>query len=38
MSEAITPTALETLFTGARTHNGWQDMPSATRRCAKSTT
>jgi hypothetical protein len=27
MSEAITPTALETLFTGARTHNGWQDLP-----------
>ena len=27
MSEAITPAALETLFTGARTHNGWQDMP-----------
>ena len=27
MSEAITPAALETLFTGARTHNGWQNMP-----------
>ena len=27
MSEAITPAALETLFTGARTHNGWLDMP-----------
>lgn len=27
MSEAINPTALETLFTGARTHNGWQDLP-----------
>ncbi len=27
MSEAISPTALETLFTGARTHNGWLDMP-----------
>jgi 3-hydroxypropanoate dehydrogenase len=27
MSEAITPTALETLFTEARTHNGWQDLP-----------
>lgn len=26
MSEAITPAALETLFTGARTHNGWQDI------------
>ena len=27
MSEAITPAALETLFTGARTHNGWLDIP-----------
>ncbi|MBM3071278.1 malonic semialdehyde reductase [Enterobacter sp. RHBSTW-00994] len=27
MSEAINPSALETLFTGARTHNGWQDIP-----------
>lgn len=27
MSEAITPAALETLFTSARTHNGWLDMP-----------
>ena len=27
MSEAINPTALETLFTAARTHNGWLDMP-----------
>lgn len=27
MSEAITPAALETLFTGARTHSGWLDMP-----------
>lgn len=27
MSEAITPAALETLFTGARTHCGWLDMP-----------
>ena len=27
MSEAITPAALETLFTGARTHNGWLDLP-----------
>ena len=26
MSEAITPAALETLFTGARTHSGWQDI------------
>jgi 3-hydroxypropanoate dehydrogenase len=26
MSEAINPTALETLFTGARTHSGWQDI------------
>lgn len=25
MSEALSPTALETLFTGARTHNGWRD-------------
>ena len=27
MSEAITPAALESLFTGARTHNGWLDRP-----------
>lgn len=27
MSEAITHAALETLFTGARTHNGWLDIP-----------
>lgn len=27
MSEAITPTAINTLFTDARTHNGWRDMP-----------
>ncbi|MBJ6566688.1 malonic semialdehyde reductase [Enterobacter hormaechei subsp. hoffmannii] len=27
MSEVITPAALETLFTGARTHNGWLDIP-----------
>jgi len=27
MSEAITPTAIKTLFTEARTHNGWQEMP-----------
>ena len=27
MSEAITPSALTTLFTGARTHNGWRDIP-----------
>ncbi|WP_368543456.1 malonic semialdehyde reductase [Enterobacter soli] len=27
MSEAINPTALETLFTQARTHNGWRDIP-----------
>ena len=27
MSEAITPAALETLFTGARTHSDWLDMP-----------
>lgn len=27
MSEAITPTAIKTLFTEARTHNGWQETP-----------
>lgn len=27
MSEAITPAALASLFTGARTHNGWQAIP-----------
>lgn len=27
MSEAITQSALKTLFTEARTHNGWQDIP-----------
>lgn len=27
MSEAINPSALKTLFTDARTHNGWQDIP-----------
>lgn len=27
MSEAITPGALASLFTGARTHNGWQAIP-----------
>ena len=27
MSKAITPTAMKTLFTEARTHNGWQEMP-----------
>ncbi|ASV54916.1 putative reductase RutE [Lelliottia jeotgali] len=27
MSEAINPIALKTLFTEARTHNGWQDIP-----------
>ncbi|RXJ22181.1 malonic semialdehyde reductase [Lelliottia nimipressuralis] len=27
MSEAINPSALTTLFTDARTHNGWQDIP-----------
>lgn len=27
MSEAITPSALTTLFNGARTHNGWRDIP-----------
>ncbi len=27
MSEAINPAARETLFTGARTHNGWQNLP-----------
>ncbi|MFZ4251536.1 malonic semialdehyde reductase [Enterobacter ludwigii] len=27
MSEAITPGALASLFTGARTHNGWQAFP-----------
>lgn len=27
MSEAITPTAIKTLFTEARTHNGWLEMP-----------
>lgn len=27
MSEAVTPAALDALFTGARTHNGWQDRP-----------
>lgn len=27
MSEAITPTAINTLFTDARTHNGWRDTP-----------
>jgi len=27
MSEAITPSALTTMFTGARTHNGWRDIP-----------
>jgi hypothetical protein len=38
MSEAITPAALETLFTGARTHNGWLDNAGQRRSCAKSTT
>ena len=27
MSAAINPSALKTLFTDARTHNGWQDIP-----------
>ena len=27
MSEALSPTALQTLFTGARTHNGWLAQP-----------
>ncbi len=27
MSEAVTPAALDTLFTQARTHNGWRDRP-----------
>lgn len=27
MNEAINPGALKTLFTDARTHNGWQDIP-----------
>jgi len=27
MSEAINPTARDTLFSGARTHNGWLDLP-----------
>jgi 3-hydroxypropanoate dehydrogenase len=27
MSEALNPTALQTLFTGARTHNGWLPQP-----------
>lgn len=27
MSEAITSAALDSLFTGARTHNGWLDIP-----------
>jgi 3-hydroxypropanoate dehydrogenase len=27
MSEAISPAACETLFTEARTHNGWLDKP-----------
>lgn len=27
MSEAITPTAINTLFTDAHTHNGWRDTP-----------
>ena len=27
MSEAITPTAIKTLFTEARTHDGWQETP-----------
>jgi 3-hydroxypropanoate dehydrogenase len=27
MSEAINPSALKTLFSDARTHNGWQDIP-----------
>ena len=27
MSEAISAAALETLFTGARTHSGWLDKP-----------
>ncbi|MGG2077995.1 malonic semialdehyde reductase [Lelliottia nimipressuralis] len=27
MSEAINPSALKTLFTDARTYNGWQDIP-----------
>ncbi len=27
MAEALEPHALETLFTAARTHNGWQDRP-----------
>lgn len=32
MNEAVSPGALSTLFTDARTHNGWREPPSAMRR------
>ena len=32
MNEAVSPGALSTLFTDARTHNGWRETPSAMRR------
>lgn len=27
MNEAVSPSALSTLFTDARTHNGWRETP-----------
>ena len=38
MSEAITSAALDSLFTGARTHNGWLDIPVSDETLRGSTT
>lgn len=38
MNDAINHTACETLFTQARTHNGWLDKPVTMRSCRPSGT